>query len=107
MPTAPLVRLQMNVMDDPQHPFMFESFLNVTEETQANVLAELTGQDKLFLAFHGDNLTHRFTTAVQHDEQQWQLLDVLAEEATQYWEQLPEHVRDYDLAKAMFLSGHM
>lgn len=104
MPTAPLIRLQMTILDDPLQPFMFESFLNITEESQANVLNELAGQDRLYLAFYGDSLTHQFTMTVPHDEQQWQRLDELVEEAHRYWEQLPKDRRDYDLAKAMFLN---
>lgn len=106
MPTAPLLRLQVDILDDPLRPFVFESFLNVAEESQANVINELAEQDRLYLAFYGNDLTHRFTITVPHDEQQWQRLDDLDAEALHYWEQLPEHLRDFDLAKAAFLTGH-
>ena len=105
MPTAPLIRLEFDIHDRPADPFRFESFLNVAEESQANVLTQLAGQDRLYLAFYGDDLQHRFTTTVSHDEQQWQRLDELVEEAERYWEQLHEDVRDYDLAKARYISG--
>jgi hypothetical protein len=54
MPTAPLVRLDMTVVDRPEDPYRFESFSNVTAEDQAQVLAELANQEKLHLAFYGD-----------------------------------------------------
>ena len=105
MPTAPLIRLEFAIHDRPADPFRFESFLNVAEESQANVLTQLAGQDRLYLAFYGDNLQHRFTMAVSHDEQQWQQLDELVAEAERHWEELHEGVRDYDLAKARYIFG--
>jgi hypothetical protein len=66
----------------------------------ARVLAELAHQDRLYLAFYGDDLTHRFTHIVDHDEQQWQYLDELVAE---YWEQIPPEQRDLNGGKAEFL----
>jgi hypothetical protein len=102
MPSAPLIRLVFAIHDRPGDPFRFESFLNVAEESQANILAQLAGQDRLYFAFYGNNLQHRFTTAVDHDEQQWQRLDEMVAEAESYWEELDENLRDYDLAKTQF-----
>jgi hypothetical protein len=68
------------------------------------VLAELANQDRLYLAFYGDDLTQRFTHVVDHDEQQWQYLDELVAEATAYWNQLPPDRRDFDRARAEFVS---
>jgi hypothetical protein len=39
MPTALLIRLQLDVMDRPDDPYHFESFLNVTADDQAQVPA--------------------------------------------------------------------
>jgi len=104
MPTAPLIRLEVVILDDPANPYRFESFLNVAHEDQARVLAELTNQDRLYLAFYGDDLTQRFTHVVEHDEQQWQYLDELVAEATAYWNQLPPEQRDLARARAEFRS---
>jgi hypothetical protein len=103
MPTAPLIRLELTILDQPDNPFRFESFLNVAEESQANVLSQLANQDWLYLAFYGDDLTHRFTKIVHHDRQQWQYLDELVDRATRYWHQLPPDRRDFDQAKAEFM----
>jgi hypothetical protein len=104
MPTAPLIRLEVVILDHLANPYRFESFLNVAQEDQARVLAELANQDRLYLAFYGDDLTYRFTHVVDHDEQQWQHLGEPVAEATAYWNQLPPDRRDFDRAKTDFLS---
>jgi hypothetical protein len=63
----------------------------------------LAGQDRLYLAFYGDDLTHRFTKIVNHDRQEWQYLDELVAEALDHWQQIPPEQRDFDLAKADFV----
>ena len=103
MPTAPLIRLELVILDHPDSPFLFESFLNVAEDDQANNLAQLAGQDKLYLAFYGDDLEYRYARVIPHEIQQWQLLDELTAEAHRYWESLSPEARDYDQAKAVFM----
>ena len=92
----------MKVIDRPENPFKFESFLNVAAEDQAQILADLANQDELYLAFYGDDLGYRYTTAIPHSEQQWQQLDELAEKAIAYWNRLPAVRRNFDQAKAEF-----
>ena len=104
MPTAPLIRLDLVIVDRPENPYKFESFVNVAEEDRAMVLAQLANQKHLYLAFYGDDLTYRFTKIIEHDKQQWQYLDELAAEAIDYWHEIPPEQRDYDLAKAEFMS---
>ena len=103
MPTAPLIRLELVIIDRPDNPFKFESFLNVAESDQAAVLAQLAGQDHLYLAFYGDDLTYRFTKVIRHETEQWQQLDELTAEAYRYWQEIPLTQRDFDLAKAIFM----
>jgi len=104
MPTAPLIRLEMTILDDLVNPYKFESFLNVGREDQARVLAQLANQDRLYLAFYGDDFHHRFTKIVNHDRQQWQYLDELVSEAIDYWGEIPSEQRDFDRAKAEFMA---
>ena len=59
MPTAPLIRLELTILDRPENPFKFESFLNVIEEDQKKILSQLANQDKLYMAFYGDKLNYR------------------------------------------------
>jgi hypothetical protein len=103
MPTAPLIRLDITVVDDPLNPYKFESFLNIAAEDQASVLDILASQDKLYLAFYGDGLDYRFTKIVEHDDQQWQQLDELVARANTYWESLPPRQRNFDQAKEEFM----
>ena len=84
------------------NPFLFESFLNVDEQDQLGVLAQLASQEKLHFAFYGDDLEYRFAKTVEHDEQQWQKLDEITERALAYWNQLPPTRRDFDIAKEMY-----
>jgi hypothetical protein len=106
MPTAPLVRLELLVYDDSRDPFCFESFLNVAAPDQLAVLAELAGQEELYMAFYGDDLTYRYTAVVPHGEQQWQRLDEIISQAEAYWSQLPTEARDFDQAKALYMRIH-
>jgi hypothetical protein len=101
-PPAPLVRLELAILDHPFDLYRFESFLNVAQEDQARVLARLAGQDGLYLAFYGDDFNHRFTKITAHDEQQWQYLDELVAKAVDYWNGIPPEQRDFDRAKAQF-----
>jgi hypothetical protein len=106
LPTAPLVRLELLVYDDPRDPFSFESFLNIAAPDQLAVLAELAGQEELYLAFYGDDLNYRYTAIVPHDEGQWQRLDGIISRAEAYWAGLPEAERDFDRAKALYMLIH-
>ena len=106
MPTAPLVRLELLVYDDLRDPFCFESFLNVVAPDHLAVLAELAGQEELYLAFYGDDLTYRYTAVLPHSEQQWQRLDEIIGQAEAYWANLPEEARDFDQAKALYMRIH-
>jgi len=58
MPNAPLIRLELVIFDRPDYPYRFESFLNVAAEDQARILAQLAGQDQLYLAFYDDKLDY-------------------------------------------------
>jgi hypothetical protein len=103
MPTAPLIRLELVIQDQPDTPYLFESFLNLAEEDQVAILAQLTGQDRLYLAFHGDDFSHRFTKIIEHDDRQRQQLDELVCKAKCYWARIPTEHRDFDQAKAAFM----
>ena len=105
MPTAPLIRLQIDILDQPSTPYQFESFLNPADEAQVDMLAQLANQSELYLAFYGDDLTHRFTKTVAHDNRQWQRLDELAFAAMEYLEQITPAERDFDRAKADFMGA--
>jgi hypothetical protein len=104
MPTAPLVRLELEVFDMPFQPYRFESFLNVGAEDQLRMLTTLAGQEKLYLAFYGTDLEYQHTVTIPHDEQQWQQLDEIVAEALAYWQSLPAETQDFDLAKITYFN---
>jgi hypothetical protein len=103
MPTAPLIRLALTIMDQPESPYLFESFLNIAEADQANILNRLANQDRLYLAFYGSDLTYRYTKIIPQDRNQWQFLDELAQAAKDYLSSLPPKKRDFDRAKEAFM----
>ena len=105
MPTAPVIRLELEILDRPDNPYRFESFLNIDEKDQANVLAQLANQDQLYMAFYGDDLNYRFTKAIPNDKHQWQQIDELTTEAIDYLYSIPPEKRDFDQAKAAFISN--
>ena len=103
MPTAPLIRLELTILDRPDNPYRFESFLNVAEQDQAQILDLLAGQERFYMALYGDGLRYRYTIAVPHDEQQWQQLDELVAQAKAHWTAIPPERQDFDQAKAEFM----
>lgn len=103
MPTAPLIRLEITILDNPANPYRFESFLNVEDEDQARTLAILGSQEELHLAFYGDALQYEYSRSVPHEERQWQQLDELIGRALQHLETIPPKERDFDRAKELFM----
>lgn len=103
MPTAPRIRLEFIILDRPFNPFKFESFLNIAEDDQAEVLNELPNQSELYMAFYGDDLGYRYSKVIPHDEQMWQKLDEIVLKASNYWESIPADMRDSDRAKWEFI----
>jgi hypothetical protein len=65
MPTAPVLQLRISILDQPDNPYKFESFLNVGRKDDARVLIRLISQAEFYLAFHGDDFTHRFTKVIE------------------------------------------
>ncbi|MEW6406932.1 MAG: hypothetical protein AB1649_34575, partial [Chloroflexota bacterium] len=102
MPTAPLLRLSLTILDRPHNPYRFESFLNVDQEHDIGIVDRLVSQKSLYLAFYGQDLNHRFTKIIDHDEEQRQGLRRLAERAIDHWAKLPDHQRNFDRAKIEF-----
>lgn len=100
MPTAPVIRLELTVMDRPESPYLLESFLNVGHKDQARVLARLSDQEELYLAFYGDDFTHRFTKIIKHDDKQREQLNELVGRAIDHRGKIPAHQRDFNRAKA-------
>jgi hypothetical protein len=102
MPTAPVLRLSLQIIDQPLNPYKFESFLNIGREEDARVVTTLGSQETLYLTFYGQDLTYRFTKVIGHNASQREHLHRLAELAADRWNHIPEAQRDFDQAKAEF-----
>jgi hypothetical protein len=62
------------ILDRYSNPYRFESFLNVGQENQARIPAQLAGRDRLCRTFHDDDFAHCLTETGNHDRLQWQYL---------------------------------
>ena len=101
LPTAPVIRLRTHILDHPNNSYKYESFLNVGDPDQARILDILGQQDRLYLAFYGDNLAYRFTKVLAHDQTQREQLQRLTGQARQEWQWIPADQRDFDQAKLL------
>jgi hypothetical protein len=102
LPTAPIIRLNLAILDQPQNPYRYESFLNIGDDDQARILARLVSQEQLILPFYGDDLSYRFTKTVPHQVEQRTQLGGLVAQAVTHWQAIPAAHRDFDRAKATF-----
>lgn len=102
LPTAPVIRLNLVILDQPQNPYRYESFLNIGNEDQTRILEILLTQEQLILPFYGDDFNQRLTKVVPHGAEQRRQLGALVEQAAAHWHGIPTDQRDFDQAKAMF-----
>ena len=102
LPAAPVIRLNLAILDHPQNPYRYESFLNIGDEDQARILEILVGQEELYFPFYGDDFGHRFTKVISHDVTQRAQLQDLATQALDHWQTISPDQRDFDRAKAEF-----
>lgn len=102
MPTAPLIRLHLTILDQPQSPCCFETFFNITKSESLRILAKQLQQDTLILAFLGDDLEHRFSKVLPFPQEERQALHQLIGQAIERLVSIPRGKRDFDLAKAQF-----
>ena len=99
MPSAPLVRFQAVILDNPWSPYMFEHFLNVADPEQTAILARLAGQEQLCFDYYGTDYEYRYSKYLEHPAEMRGQLDELIARAIDYQSSLREEWRDFDLAK--------
>ncbi|MCB9423171.1 MAG: hypothetical protein H6667_25460 [Ardenticatenaceae bacterium] len=104
MPNAPLIRLLFVVLDDPTNPYQLESFLNVAEADQAQVLSDLVEQEQFSLAFYGDDLSYRYTKVFAHEPINREQLATAIAHARLYWDHIGPAQQNFDLAKMEFMA---
>lgn len=102
LPTAPVIRLRAAILDRPEVPFVLETFLNIGDEEQREVLERLTRQPVLSFDFFGEDFTYCYTKQLDHPPRIRRELAELARLALAYWEALPVSERDFDRAEREF-----
>lgn len=102
MPTAPLIRFRGLILDDPQSPYLLEHFLNVAAPDQTRCLVQLVDQEEIAFDFFGDEYEYAYSKHLVHPQRMRQQLRDFVTRAADYWANLPEETRDFDLAKEQF-----
>lgn len=102
MPTAPLIRLHLTILDRPENPYRFETFFNISNPESCRILSEQLGQEALVLAFLGDDLEHRFSKVLPFPQEERQAVHQLVGQAIEHLVSIPKEERDFDLAKREF-----
>jgi hypothetical protein len=102
MPTAPLIRLHLTILDRPHNPYRFEAFFNISNPDSCRILSEQLGQDSLVLAFLGGDLEHHFSKILPFSEEERGAVHQLVGQAIEHLASIPKGERDFDLAKAEF-----
>jgi hypothetical protein len=97
-PTAPVIRMEVIIYDDPARPLAFESFINVEDPQQRSDYASLAEQPELHMLFYDESLTHRLTKSVSHTARV-RVPEVL-QKADELFHAIPEDEFNFDIAKA-------
>lgn len=97
-PTAPVIRMEVIIYDDPERPLAFESFINVEDPQQRADYADLATQPELHMLFYDEALAHRLTKSVAHSIRG--TVPEVLEKADELFHAIPEDEFDFDKAKA-------
>jgi len=101
-PTASVLRLYVELLDDPEAPFCMETFFNVEEPDQLRGLQELAKQSLIDLDFYDAACEYVFTKRLHNGKLQREQLGQLIWQALRHHEGIPESQRDFDEAKLQF-----
>ena len=97
-PTAPVIRMEVIIYDDPARPLAFESFINVEDGQQRSDYAALAEQPELHMLFYDESLAHRLTKSVAHSVR-GRVPEVL-EKADELFHAIPVDEFSFEIAKA-------
>ena len=96
-PAAPVIRTVLTVYDQPQTPLALESYTNVQDPHQRAEFAALIAQDRLYLVFYDETLTHRLTKVLPLREPQ--VVASVLFHADRLLAAIPPEAFDFDRAK--------
>lgn len=102
LPTAPLIRFEAVILDDPTHAFDLEHFLNVADRAQARCLARLLNQEEIVFDFYGSDYQYAGSQQIAHPEAMRQELQAIVRRAVEHYGRIPPGQRNFDRAKAEF-----
>jgi len=68
LPSAPVIRSVLTIMDRPRAPLRLETFCNVAEPDQRADFAALADQERLLLLFYDEELRHRLAKRVPYPD---------------------------------------
>jgi hypothetical protein len=98
---GPVLRLAMNILDDPNQPFGIETFLDVNKPEDLALAEKLADQATLTLHFYDFGLTYQFSKQLRHRKQQRQELARLIRLALDHLETVTEP--DWYAARQRFM----
>ncbi len=96
--TAPVLRTLLIFRDDPQRPFVVETFTNIADPAQRADFAQLAEQETAAVEFYDEGFTRRLTKRITLGGGN-QLTQVLAH-AQEYRRRIPEGGYDFDRANS-------
>lgn len=103
MPTAPLIRFHLAILDHVGQAYHLEHFLNVGEAEQARYLGHLIRQEQLMFDFFGSDFEYGYSTTIAHHTSMRRRLDGIVRRAVDTYGEIPPERRDFNHAKAEFL----
>ena len=105
-PASPVIRLTATLFDDPDQPFLLETFINVDEEDQRNDYAAFADQDEIPLLFYDRQHHHRLAKTVGNGSRD--RIPAILQGAEELLAAIPTSARDFERAKAdVMLSVHL
>ena len=97
-PASPIIRLTATLFDDPDQPFLLETFINVDEDDQCNDYAAFADQDEIPLLFYDEGHQHRLGKTVGNGNQRQ--IPAILQGAEELLAAIPTSARDFERAKA-------
>lgn len=97
-PASPVIRITATLYDDPQRPFLLETFINPDDPHQRADYAALAGQEDLRLYFYDE--IHQFRLAKAVVNRARERIPLVLETADALLASIPPEDRDFDRAKA-------
>jgi hypothetical protein len=98
---GPVLALVVEIMDDPEHPILLESFLNVNSAPDLALARKLITQLHLTIHFLDEHLAHNFSKRMRHRSPQRAELSTLVSQAVRYLQEI--QVPDWQSARAEFM----